>query len=250
MMSDQQNEQTILRRFLLGEINVATEIEKIEIKLMVDEQYFDQLLIEEEELIQDYADGKLTHAERINFESHFLISDERKQKIIIARALRKYIDEQEKGARKFKTNVEIKQKYGVRSFFSQIFVYRLPFAVGVFVIAGICMAFIWNFYFRLSADEQAVASLNRAYKLERPLELRIPDFSYAPFANTRSESSEKVDIRERNRAERILLDDVVEHPSVENIHALARLYLAKKNLTKPSANLKKSNSSRLAMLKS
>ena len=50
-------------------------------------------------------------------------------------------------------------------------------------------------------------------------------FDYAPAATTRGDEA-KVDRVARNRAERILLDEVSEHPSAASHHALGRLYLA------------------------
>lgn len=82
-----------IRKYLLGNIKVEDERRKIEERLMLDDDFFEELLIEEEELIQDYVDDHLDTDERQSFEKHFLISEERRQKINFARALRRYINE-------------------------------------------------------------------------------------------------------------------------------------------------------------
>lgn len=84
-----------IRKYLLGHIQVEDERRKIEERLMLDDDYFEEILMEEEELIQDYADGHLNADERRRFEKHFFISEERRQKIKFAMALRRYINERQ-----------------------------------------------------------------------------------------------------------------------------------------------------------
>ncbi len=64
----------------------------LEERLMKDDEAFELLRAEEEELIQEYADGELSDMEREKFESHFLISDERLKKVEFATALKTRID--------------------------------------------------------------------------------------------------------------------------------------------------------------
>lgn len=88
------HESAEIRRYLLGNIQVEGERRKIEKRLMLDDDYFEEILIQEDELIQDYVDDQLSTGERRRFEKHFLISEERRDKIKFARALRRYINEQ------------------------------------------------------------------------------------------------------------------------------------------------------------
>lgn len=62
---------------------------------MFDDDYFEEIEMQEEELIQDYVDGHLSADERRRFEKYFFISEERRHKIEFARALRRYIDERQ-----------------------------------------------------------------------------------------------------------------------------------------------------------
>lgn len=84
-----------IRKYLLGYIQVEDERRKIEERLMFDDDYFEKILMQEEELIQDYADGHLNTDERQRFEKYFFISEERGRKIKFARVLRRYIDERQ-----------------------------------------------------------------------------------------------------------------------------------------------------------
>ena len=89
------HETAEIREYLLGNIQVEDEKRKIEERLMLDDDYFEKVLMQEEELIQDYVDGHLSADERQRFEKHFLISEERRRKIQFARALRRYINERQ-----------------------------------------------------------------------------------------------------------------------------------------------------------
>lgn len=110
-MSEEAHENAKIRKYLLGNIQVEEERQKIEERLMLDDDYFEEVLIEEEELIQDYVDDHLTADERQRFEKHFLISEERRQKINFARALRRYINEHQSPKKtKINNHQEIGQK--------------------------------------------------------------------------------------------------------------------------------------------
>ncbi|MBA7584662.1 hypothetical protein ES708_26619 [subsurface metagenome] len=89
------HENAEIRKYLLGNIQVEDERRKIEVRLMLDDNYFEEISMQEEEIIQDYVDDELSADERQRFEKHFLISEERRHKIKFARALRRYIDEQQ-----------------------------------------------------------------------------------------------------------------------------------------------------------
>lgn len=84
-----------IRKYLLGYIQAEDKRRKIEERLMLDDDYFEEILMQEDELIQDYVDGQLGANERRRFEKYFFISEERRQKIKFARALRRYINERQ-----------------------------------------------------------------------------------------------------------------------------------------------------------
>lgn len=110
-MSEEVHENAKIRKYLLGNIQVEDERQKIEERLMLDDDYFEEVLIEEEELIQDYVVDCLTADERQRFEKHFFISEERRQKINFARALRRYINEKQSPKKeKINNHQEVSQK--------------------------------------------------------------------------------------------------------------------------------------------
>jgi hypothetical protein len=67
------------------------EQRRIEERLLTDNEYFEELLVAEDELIDDYIEGALSEGERERFERFFLATLERQQKLSFARALKRHI---------------------------------------------------------------------------------------------------------------------------------------------------------------
>src|SRR5215216_252661 len=80
-----------LARYLLGELS---EIERIDIedRYSSDVDFFDELLVAEDELIDDYVRRKLTPKDGELFEQNFLCSAARRERVKSARALAKFAD--------------------------------------------------------------------------------------------------------------------------------------------------------------
>jgi hypothetical protein len=82
--------QDSIRKYLLGQ-NSREEQELIEDILMTDEAFFQEVLLLEDELVDDYVLRRLAPDERERFEKHFLCSRERHQKLKFAEALHEYV---------------------------------------------------------------------------------------------------------------------------------------------------------------
>jgi hypothetical protein len=80
-----------IRNYLLGKAT-AEECTRVEERLLVDHEYFEQLLVEEDELIDDYLHGGLTGTEKEHFKRVFLAAPERRERLNFARALERYFD--------------------------------------------------------------------------------------------------------------------------------------------------------------
>jgi hypothetical protein len=90
-------EDLLLRRFLLGELSPSEQSE-VEERLFSDPEYFDQSRAAEDDLIDEYLYSDLDTDERARFEGHFLTTPERRESLIVARALRQYILKSGEGA--------------------------------------------------------------------------------------------------------------------------------------------------------
>lgn len=83
-----QDNRTI-RPYLLGLLNQA-EQEQTEKQLLTDDDFYEELLIEENELIDDYLAGALSSSDQQSFENHFLSTNERQKKVRFGKAFKRY----------------------------------------------------------------------------------------------------------------------------------------------------------------
>ena len=83
-----------LKPFLLGELS-PDEQQRLEQRLMIDTDAFEELQRVEDELIDDYLRSALSGRENERFENFFLLPPERRQKLTFAMELRRYIAEHE-----------------------------------------------------------------------------------------------------------------------------------------------------------
>lgn len=235
---NESEESKRLKKYLLSNIKSETEREKIEEQIMLDDDFFEKVLQREEELIQEFADGELAPEEASDFLGSFLVTDERREKLNFARAFKNHLDLQATVGGKLPAK-NVTKKYD--KFWFSLFSFPRPNLAGaglLFVLAAGSFL-LWYFYMPQSNSRQAIASLNIAYRQARPLESRITSFNYSPFDVSRGQANDKIDLTERNRAERILLDNASENPTAENLHALGQLYLAKREFDEAIVQLEK-----------
>lgn len=91
MMKDTIKEKLIVK-YLLGQLSDAKMV-KIEEKYVTDKNFFEQLLAIEDDLIDDYVRGRLTRRQRRQFETYFLSTPERRDKLEFAFSLLNLIPE-------------------------------------------------------------------------------------------------------------------------------------------------------------
>jgi anti-sigma factor RsiW len=78
-----------LRQYLLGDLTQPAQ-QRVEQRLLTEDDFFEELLLGEEELIDDYVGGNLSVEDRLKFERHFLSTPERHRQLRFARAFRRY----------------------------------------------------------------------------------------------------------------------------------------------------------------
>jgi|SRR5215212_2679462 len=92
-MKQRSDEELLLRRYLLGDLDESM-IDEVEVRLLRDGKYADRLSAVEDNLIDDYVFEALSERERESFNTNFLVNDERRNKILLARAMEVYVGEQ------------------------------------------------------------------------------------------------------------------------------------------------------------
>ena len=84
-------ERQEMRAFLLGTLDRDHKTQ-FEERLLTEPSVYEELLIDEEELIDQYLRGELSTLEQQQFESHFLITAERQKNLRFGKLLQKYMN--------------------------------------------------------------------------------------------------------------------------------------------------------------
>src|SRR5687767_11804572 len=90
------DEQKAIREYLLGALSNKAEMRRIEEKILLDDDFVEEISIAEDQLIDEYLDGTLSASEQKSFDQYFLNAPERKQKLRLISDLRKYAAGSEK----------------------------------------------------------------------------------------------------------------------------------------------------------
>lgn len=222
-MKENSEERYEIKKYLLGILTDEGKMRLIEERLLMDEDFAEELSIAENDLIESYLDGTLSDDERIRFKSFFLVNSERKEKLRLVKNLQKYADRQqpdEKIAPQKKSS-----GFDWRVFFASP-VFRFAAALILFCAAG---AAIWRLAIYESDTDKGLAQLQTAFRGQRPTESRsTAQTDYAPFTVTRGNAAPAAAEKARSRAERYLLDATENSVDARAHHALGLLYFNEK----------------------
>ncbi len=221
------NDDAPLRHYLLGEMAPDEEL-VLEERLLVDNDYMELLEVVEDELIDDYARGGLTDAERASFETRFLCSDERRKKVRLARALDHYVEQTERTAAERAEDEPNLLRQAWQWLSSQLAPPILK-AAAAFLVVGFGVTF-WLLFFYQSEITKGLVALKAAYSEERPVESRISGFDYARYPSMRGAvATIKFDSLKRKLADNILHEQADKKKNATSFHALGKFYLTEKN---------------------
>lgn len=90
-MTDSNEEEGRLRKFLLGEL-AEEERERVEERFLTDPDFKDRVLAAQDELVEEYAEGSLSDAERRRVAATILSSLEGRRRLRTATLIKKYVD--------------------------------------------------------------------------------------------------------------------------------------------------------------
>jgi hypothetical protein len=79
-----------MKKYLLGELAESVQ-QELEQRLMTSNEYFEELLVAEDELVDEYLHGALSAHEQEKFDNHFLCTPERREKLMFSRSLQRYV---------------------------------------------------------------------------------------------------------------------------------------------------------------
>ncbi len=216
-MDYKREDKGSIRAYLLGELAKAAQ-QAFEQRMMTDDDFYNQVLLAEDELVEEYVLGRLTGKEKESFEIGFLSTPEGREQLSLTSDLIRYASERPAGKQQpVVSRFQAAQRR--RSFFNS---YAGLLAAAVVILAvGLG---IWRILLYESDVDKGADALRIAYRDRRPGGARLTGFDYAPAITTRG-VEENIDPVARDRAYRILRDEVAERPSAASHHALGQLYL-------------------------
>lgn len=225
MNENSEEQQNAVRKYLLGNLDDKAEMRRIEEKIMLEDDFGEQISIAEDELVDQYLDGTLGEPERERFDRFFLLAPQNKEKLRLTENLRKYAATRG-GVQDVKPVSEEKRGWiNWRKLFSSP---AFGFAGIVLIILALGFG-IWRAAFYQSDVDRGLAQMHLAYRGQRPVESRTTaNFEYAPPADTRGNAAPAFDEKARRRAEIFLSDAAENSPDAKAHHALGLLYLAEK----------------------
>ena len=253
-MAQENQDVGLIRRYLLGRLQ-EDELEKLEERMMVDNEFYDQVLLAEDEMVEAYVNVELQESDVADFRASFLSTPEGKQQVSYAQALREHVDgistspavddvgeSEDPGSGQHMVEAPLEKELVEMPVADEPVleskVLRPPvwwrrreldtylkFSAAAVIVIGLGLG-IWKIIPQ-SEVSKGLTALARAYRDQRPIEARISGFEYAPASTTRG-GEPKVDKTARNLAESLLLDAVLKHPNAATHHAAGRLYLAEK----------------------
>lgn len=230
-MNENSNEQDAVRNYLLGNLGDKAKRRQIEKRLLLDDDFGEQLSIAEDELVDEYLNDALTETERERFLQFFLIPPERKEKLRFIGNLHKYA-----AAVRASVQEEVKESRPKKiDWFDWRRLFSSPawrFATIALLVFGVGFG-TWRTVFYQSDTDRGLAQLRLAYRNQRPLESRTTaNFGYAPFSTTRGDKPTVTDDKALRIAGNYLFTAAEDPADAEAHHAAGLLYLSEKNFIK------------------
>lgn len=256
-MAHENQGEDLIRRYLLGQL-AEDEREHVEEKMMADNEFFNAVLLAEDEMIEEYVQGELSESDREGFEASFLSTPEGRQQVAYAKALGKFVKDVSPSS---ETDVRIDEKtptierpakMGERQPTEVPVVegplldnkvkpsvwWRRPAIVPYLRLAAAAIVVLsvglgtWRVFFYQSEVRKGKSALVEAYGRQRPLESRISGFKYAPAAAQTRGDQDALDTVSHDLAAELLMGAVTKHPDAESHHALGQFYLADREFDK------------------
>jgi hypothetical protein len=149
-LKSQIEAQKEIRQYLLGTLSPERAAE-LEERLLIDSEVYEELLIAEDELIDQFIEGRMSPAEREEVETHFLRAPERKKQLSFSRTLKSYVsantssrpEVSESWARTGAPSPEPPKKRSFRDLLfprNPVFAFSLTAALVLIIVGGVWLA--------------------------------------------------------------------------------------------------------------
>jgi hypothetical protein len=189
------NDAERLKQYLLGNLS-ATEMEAIDLRIISDDDFEENMLIAENDLIEDFFEGALTDTEISLFRKNFLISNDRKIQVRNVGQLKQY-------AVNYDFDKTSKESETEDNFFLRLSAalrLRSVQAFAAVLIIGLVGSFVWFGYFANSSTLNSLESEFAVLNQEKFNDLsKYEDLSRLILmnGNTRGSGDSNVLLREK-----------------------------------------------------
>ena len=153
-MNDEIGDPGVLRHYLLGILEDDVVLSRLEMRLLTNDEFADEVTAVEYGLIEEYLDGEMSMEDSSRFEQHFLAAPERKRQLSLTQNLWKY-------AAKTETVAQPKRSFLDR--FPLLSIQGLRFAALAVVVTGAGFI-VWRFAIYQSDADRASASFDKPIK--------------------------------------------------------------------------------------
>jgi tetratricopeptide (TPR) repeat protein len=227
LMSTNIPEDILIRRYLLSRLP-DEEREAVELRMVTDKAFNDEVEAAEQELVDQYLASELSDADRTLFEQNFYSTPHGREQVAFAEAFKRAVPPKEEAGGQKKTDfrptplLRPPEPQSAGRYTYLRYAAMLVVAVGaVFLIARL----------QTESDlEAGTRALREAYSKARPEPLRISSFAWAPYIKTRGDNTAPIDRNSLRRAE-LLLSSAIRNPkTAEEFHAAGQLHLANGDL--------------------
>jgi hypothetical protein len=160
---DPNIEKQVVREYLLGNLEADRRM-ALEESILCDPEVYEELLLVEEELIDQYVSGTLSRLEQHQFETHFLITADRQKNLRFGRLLKKYLNSQSVLAANEDPSGAVGQARKIApakmSFSSYLGTFRRGPALGFAALFVICTAIVFLWWLGAKKQAQGIAQEN------------------------------------------------------------------------------------------
>src|SRR6266571_2167328 len=145
-----------IKKYLLGQL-AGEDLEQIEQRVLTDDEFYEEVQIMEDELVDEYVNSELSADERPLFERNFLADPESRNKLRLGRALDRHLSAQpSKFARESSKPLAL-------PWAAQVFSSPLRIAAFALIIAAVVFG-AWRIFFHQSEVDEGLLALNAAYR--------------------------------------------------------------------------------------
>jgi CHAT domain-containing protein/lipopolysaccharide biosynthesis regulator YciM len=218
-MDHENRDDGLIRRYLLAQL-AEDELERLEERMMADNELFNRVLLAEDEMVEEYVQKQLSEQDRFRFEASFLATEAGRRQVAVKRALYEYTPSGRERQKRSKhwAGLSALEIGGSAAF------------KGAAMVA-VVVAVVWVVWFLWIRDDPVAAgraALVALYSNQRPTHSRVSGFEYAPFVELMGEEGpSSTDRARRDRAGLLVQNAANKRPDdYRAIHLLGQYYLS------------------------